>query len=411
MENEYTIIGYPRLVRLNPNIQWKTRGNGAVSIQIGKKGNKQRKIGKIDGIDVKSSFKLVQDFDKSEYVSISCIVRNIIEQHARIDDENTNPGFVLLDKKPDFKFYKKTVRQIVSVSETKSLLKSLQADFIGYKNCRGIIGAAAAIAWSPLKDRTYELISYRQSYRWGTKRVVDYKSVIKMDSECKTTFDNYDYENHHNRITPNSPCPILYGIRGDNVNELFEAFNIVESEPIDSWLIFETNQGTDDHLEQKNIENIRPYQSVIIHGSVIRKPYTIEGGHVIFSIKNNGSTIDCAAYEPTKKFRNIIRNLVVDDTVEIYGSVRNHPLTVNLEKIKVNNLTKIFQKIENPVCPKCKKHMKSIGSNQGYKCKKCGVKCDKPKLKEKQRSISLGFYEVPVCARRHLSKPIKRMSH
>jgi tRNA(Ile2)-agmatinylcytidine synthase len=287
----------------------------------------------------------------------------------------------------------------------------MKADFKGYKNCRGIIGAAAAIAWSPLKDNTYELISYRQSARWGTTRKVDYKSVIKMDSQCKTTFDNFDYENHHNRITPNSPCPILYGIRGDNVNELFEALNIVESEPIESWLIFETNQGTDDHLEQKNIEDIRPYESVIVNGSVSKNPYTIEGGHVIFSIKNNSSTIDCAAYEPTKKFRNIIRNLVIDDIVEIYGSARNNPMTVNIEKIKVNNLTKIFQKIENPICPKCKKHMKSIGSNQGYKCKRCGAKSNKPKLKEKKRTINLGFYEVPVCARRHLSKPLKRMCH
>lgn len=409
LEEEYIIIGYPCLVRLNPNIQWKTRGNGAVSIQIGKKGKKQRKIGNIEGIDVFSAFELVQDIDKSEYESINNIVSKTIEEEARIDDKNTNPGFVLLNKKPDVDFYKKTVRQIVYIDETKSLLKSLEADFKGYKNCRGIIGAAASIAWSPLRDRTYELIAYRQSEKWGTKRDVDYKSVIKMDKNCKNTFDNYDYENRHNRITPNSPCPILYGIRGDDINELFEAINIVESEPVESWLIFETNQGTDDHLIEKNIEDIRPYQSVIVHGLVIENPYTIEGGHVIFSIKNNGSTIDCAAYEPTKKFRNIIRNLNTGDIVEIYGSVRNHPLTVNVEKMKVNHLTKILQKVENPVCPNCKKHMKSIGKNQGYKCKKCGVKCNKPQLKEKQRSIQLGFYEVPVCARRHLSKPLKRM--
>src|SRR5690348_17412068 len=30
------LIGYPRLVRLNPNIPWKTRGNGAVCIRVGK---------------------------------------------------------------------------------------------------------------------------------------------------------------------------------------------------------------------------------------------------------------------------------------------------------------------------------------------------------------------------------------
>ena len=34
-ENNYDIVGYPQLVRLNPNVPWKTRGNGAISIQIG----------------------------------------------------------------------------------------------------------------------------------------------------------------------------------------------------------------------------------------------------------------------------------------------------------------------------------------------------------------------------------------
>src|SRR5438552_10916308 len=31
----YDLIGYPRLVRLNPNIAWKTRGNGAACILVG----------------------------------------------------------------------------------------------------------------------------------------------------------------------------------------------------------------------------------------------------------------------------------------------------------------------------------------------------------------------------------------
>ena len=48
-EENIDIIGYPRLVRLNPNIPWKTRGNGAISIQIGKGKGKKTKIGEING--------------------------------------------------------------------------------------------------------------------------------------------------------------------------------------------------------------------------------------------------------------------------------------------------------------------------------------------------------------------------
>jgi tRNA(Ile2)-agmatinylcytidine synthase len=124
---------------------------------------------------------------------------------------------------------------------------------------------------------------------------------------------------------------------------------------------------------------------------------------------NQENTITCAAYEPTKQFRRIIRNLRFGDVIEVYGGVRTKPLTINLEKIKIIKLTRIFEKEENPICPNCGKHMKSVGANQGYKCKICGKKSNETVKKEIIRSIETGFYEVPVCARRHLSKPLKRM--
>ena len=102
--------------------------------------------------------------------------------------------------------------------------------------------------------------------------------------------------------------------------------------------------------------------------------------------------------------------MIIGDIVEVYGGVREKPLTVNLEKIDIKYLEKQVEKVENPFCPKCGKHMKSKGTGQGYKCIICGNKSNKPILIEKQRNIGIGFYEVPVCARRHLSKPLKRIS-
>jgi tRNA(Ile2)-agmatinylcytidine synthase len=377
----YDIIGHPRLVRLNPNIPWKTRGNGAVSMYI----------------------------ENGEQKKIRHIVERVMRKYARIDDEQTNPGFVLIDEPPSFELYEKTVKEIVPIEETKQLLDSLGAEYKGYKNGRGLIGATASIAWSPRHDKTYELIAYREEKKWGTDRLVDDESVRKMDKICPFTFDNYDYENNHNRLVPNSPCPILYGIRGESKEELVHASSLITSETVNSWLIFETNQGTDDHLQKKTIADIQPYQSVISEGRVIQDPHTIEGGHVIFTIEDSTWRIDCAAYEPTKQLRRIIRELSIGDVVEVYGGVREKPLTVNIEKINIKKLTKLIEKVENPVCPKCGKHMRSKGSNQGYKCKNCGTKSEKPVLKEKKRDISIGLHEVPVCARRHLSKPLKRM--
>ena len=50
--SEFDLIGYPRLVRLNPNVPWKTRGNGAVSFTFGKGLGSKKKIGEFQGLDI-----------------------------------------------------------------------------------------------------------------------------------------------------------------------------------------------------------------------------------------------------------------------------------------------------------------------------------------------------------------------
>jgi tRNA(Ile2)-agmatinylcytidine synthase len=407
---KFEIIEYPRLVRLNPNIPWKTRGNGALCLHVGKLGGKiKRKIGEINGKDVFCSLTFTNELDENEQKQLAMIVKETVDAQARIDDDNTNPGYVLLLKKPDVDLYQKAVTKIVTLDELQDILNNQHARFEGYKNSRGLIGATAAVSWEPL-DKTFELIAYRSQHRWGTKRQVDVKSVQLMDADCPSTFDNYDALNHHNRIVPNSPCPILFGIRGNDDEELVIAKKKVHSEPVDSWLLFETNQGTDNHLQKKQIVKIQPFESVITEGSVLENPFTIQGGHVLFTIKDPTGTIPCAAYEPTKEFRNIVRDLHVGDLVEVYGGVREHPLTINLEKLAIKHLITLLIKTENPVCPTCGKHMKSKGTKQGYKCIKCGTTSVTPIFQEKPRNITKGFYEVPVCARRHLSKPLKRMT-
>jgi tRNA(Ile2)-agmatinylcytidine synthase len=355
------------------------------------------------------SLTFTKELDENEEKYLSTIVKETIDTQARIDDDNTNPGYALLLKKPDVDLYQKAVTKIVTLDVVENILHNQQAMFEGYKNGRGLIGATAAISWEPL-DRTFELIVYRPQQRWGTKRQIDLKSVQQMDTNCPNTFDNYDARNHHNRIVPNSPCPILYGIRGNDVDELIIASTQVKSEPVDSWLLFETNQGTDNHLQKKQIAQIQPFESVIIEGSVVVNPFTIQGGHVLFTIKDTTGTISCAAYEPTKEFRNTVRGLHIGDFIEVYGGVREHPLTINLEKFEVKYLITQLVKTENPVCPSCNKHMKSKGIKQGYKCIRCGITSFTPIIQEQPRTIIKGFYEVPVCARRHLSKPLKRMN-
>jgi len=152
--------------------------------------------------------------------------------------------------------------------------------------------------------------------------------------------------------------------------------------------------------------------SYLVKGKVTEKPRTIVGGHVIFRLATRkGQAVDCAAYEPAKSFRSIIRELVPGDEIEVMGELRGEPRTLNLEKIHVMKLAVEMRKISNPGCPKCGKAMRSIGQGMGYRCRVCGARSKRSEaiVEKVPRGISLGWYEPPVCARRHISKPLKRM--
>ncbi|RLF37420.1 MAG: DNA-binding protein [Thermoplasmata archaeon] len=407
IEEGYDIIGYPRLVRLNPNIPWKTRGNGAISLCVGR--GRGRKV-IIGGNEKEKFYGFLEGKGDAEISFLMKIVSEIIEEMA-FEDANTNPGFVICKRKPPPSIYWKGVRGILTFEEIKKLLDELGALYGTYGNGRGIIGATASVSWRP-RDRTYEIITYRYKEKWGTNRFVDDETTIAMDKECRSTFDNYDYDNKVNRIVPNSPCPVLYGIRGEKPEELIMAKEIVRSEPYLGWMIFETNQGTDDHLQKKKIKEIKPFESVIVRGTVTEEPYTIPGGHVFFKLSDSTGSITCAAFEPTKRFRNIVRGLKEGDVVEVYGGVHEMPFTINLEKLRIIKLKDVMIKLENPVCKLCGKHMKSAGKGKGYRCMKCGSRADESeaRFRKMDRKLREGFYEVPVCARRHLSKPLKRLT-
>ncbi len=396
------VIGMPRLVRLNPNIPWKTRGNGAIAIQFGKGGGRRKEIGYVNGKRYCYSRKVSDG--RMDVEELAGALDKLIRKRAMLDGEQTNPGLVISERKTPYNLYRKAVRSIVTLDEVEYILKSVNALYIPYKNGRGLIGASAAIAWRP-HDRTYELITYRN----GGKRWVDEESVKKMDGMLGKTFDSYDYENKHIQIMPNSPCPVMYGVRGDDENELPVAMDIIVSGEIKRWMLFESNQGTDEHLQRRRAGEVKPYESVIVTGRVSREPVTITGGHVIFSV-SDGDELECAAYEPTKNFRHLVRNLHTGDRITLYGGVRKTPVTLNIEKMEIHSLTEIRKKVENPVCKKCGKHMKSMGNGKGYRCAVCGATAGEEEavFEKVDRKIKPGFYEVPVVARRHLSKPLKR---
>ncbi|MCW3997467.1 MAG: tRNA(Ile)(2)-agmatinylcytidine synthase [Candidatus Bathyarchaeota archaeon] len=387
-------IDYPNLIRLNPNVPWKTRGNGALCIRF--------------------------EYDQKLEHKIKEITRRAVEKNSDLECENTNPGIVFFDKKDIPQeirdFAKKVIIGVERLKTARKLLTKYGIDSIGFNNSRGLIGALGAIGEKLECDHTYELISYREIKNLGKKRDVDKKSIFKMDKFTKPfTFNNVDLEKKRVIITPRGPDPILFGIRGESAQIVKKAFLLVKSyEKTERWIIFRSNQGTDAHLKKaKKLSQIKPYQSVVIKGTVSKNPRIIPLRHVIFSIKDKSGEVDCAAYEPTGLLRKIARMLIVNDKVEVFGAVRQinatKQVTINLEKINILLLSPRIR-LQNPFCAKCGKRLKSLGKQKGFRCDKCHEKYPN-KQKDKiviKRELKKGLYITSTRSQRHLTKPLRR---
>jgi len=378
----------PNLIRLDPNIPYKTRGNGACYFHIDGEGKEE---------DIKK------------------IVLNFIEKYAMFDDENTNPACIFLEDEnfsKNFeilnKFYKKAVSELCTIDEADEIIKKINAEVLKFKNGRGIIGCLGALGCD-FSDVTFELLVYRKEENFGKKRMIDEESVFNMNKLLyPETFDNVNEEEHKVVFMPHGNDPVLCGIRGNNVEVVEKAFSMVKfKEEISFFQIFRTNQHTDAHLKFKNISELKQYDAGIIEGYVVENPKRIKKGHTFFKVSDGTGTITCAAYGVTK-LKDVAINLIKGDKVRVYGGIESYKDTFNIEKIEILELAKIYKK-ENPLCPNCGIKMKSEGKGKGFQCKKCKLKImNEAKFVEIKRNIETKIYEVEPGRRRHLSKPLCR---
>jgi tRNA(Ile2)-agmatinylcytidine synthase len=365
-----------RLVRLNPNVTWKTRGNAAISL-------------------------LVEGSAKKAF-EIACAT---VEELADFSCGNTNPGVVVADCQPDPAFYRKAVTDFCQIEEAIDLLDEAGALYRGYKNKRGLIGATAAVA-SVFADSTYEILVYRKPEQWGAPREVDRASLFAAEQVTfPHTWDTVDRVNDVVVCVPHTPDPVLFGIRGESPAWVMGARQMIQSEKPGIEQIWVTNQGTDAHILAGRIGELKEGLSYRVHGLVENNPLTTAGGHVSFILRESDHTLRCMAYEPTKNFRRIIRHLVKGDEIIAYGSYKKG--SINLEKIRIMGIA-APESTRPPLCTACNKRMTSDGTGKGYKCKKCRTRAREPQVQKISRSLKPGWYEVPPTARRHLAKPLCR---
>jgi tRNA(Ile2)-agmatinylcytidine synthase len=378
---------------LNPNVPWKTRGNGAVCLRLN-----------------------VENAVESD---IREAVIRVVEEQAKFECNNTNPGIVFIEGKipKDFTcFSDRVVGGIVTLDETLALLEEHGGSAVGYKNMRGIIGALAAVGGLHSGDHTYEILTYRTQENRGKKRRLDEDSVKYMDAKLgDVTFNNVDTETGRILIAPHGPDPVFFGIRGETPEAVHKAFTFLKMmEPVERWVIFKSNQGTDAHLKQNpSLHDLKPFYPAAVMGEVTKDPWTIQGGHVIFCLGNDFVNIDCAAYEPTGDFRKKIRGLIKGDQVRAFGGIHlrkdDSRFTLNLEKLELLSMAR-RKFMMNPLCSICNGRMESMGRQKGFRCRKCGHRNSNLERVEIEviRNLKPGLYIPPPKAQRHLTKPSMR---
>jgi len=367
------------LVRLNPNVEHKTRGNAALALHV--------------------------ETDEPERVEEA--VLDAVEENAVFEDEKTNPGVAFLDGEPSealAQYTVETVREYKRREEARRVAEENDVRVQGWKNGRGIVGATAAVGASrAFEDWTYELLVYRGREKWGEPRRVSWDSFHEAhDTTHPRTWDTVDEETREVVAVPNTDGPVVYGLRG-TFGGVWEANAHIEVEDVERIAVYRTNQGTDAHLVEARASGAKDGGSYHVEGTVVEEPETREGGHVFFEIEDD-ERLRCAAFEPTGRFRDTVRRLRRGDHVLVCGSVSDE--TLNVEKLRVVSLNRTRH--VKPMC--CGRRMESAGRGQGYRCR--NEDCDKTAetLVEEsvERELEEGWYEVPPSARRHLAKPLVR---
>jgi len=374
------------LIRLNPAVEHKTRGNAALAIHT---------AAPVDA---------VRPFVKETL------------NRAESDDPRTNPGAVIAPGAPDEipaavgAFADAALHEIHDIEDAAARVERFDFETVTRGNGRGIIGAIAAVgAWRSHDDWTYECIAYRQAEAWGSEREVDAASVFDAAAAgYPAVWDTVDRGEGYAVCVPRTPCPILHGIRGEDPESVERVSMAIESEPVASRHTFVTNQGTDAHLQEATLESLDsddpPSGAFRVTGTVQRAPETREGGHVFFDVGSDAVRLPCAAFEPTKRFRDHVRKLRTGDRITACGELSDG--TLKLEKFAVREL--VTTERVTPTCPSCERTMESAGRDQGYRCRDCGTKRDGKASAPVERDLQVGWYEVPPVARRHVAKPLVR---
>ncbi len=323
---------FPRLIRLNPNVPFKTRGNAAVALAL--------------------------DVPPGDVDELWRLAVEVVQALARREGK-TDPGVAMavgLVPERARVLYRMALTQVVSVGA---------AERAGLKTWggRGKIGAAAAVG-AELPLSTFELIAYRE----GERLPIPPQLARAMEAlTYPFTFHNVD----RNRvlIEPRGPDPVYFGVRGLTPQHLVYAESLLESwgfKP-SGWVIYRTNQAVDAHIELGiYFDEPYPYSFYRARGVVLGVK-RVGGRHLVGWLD---SGLPFVVYRHLGRMAAELERCVGCD-VELYGGLKPRGGRLYLYVERAYILGRYRRARER--CPYCGGSLESAGAGKGWRCRVCGT--------------------------------------
>ena len=359
--------GVPRLVRLWPFAQRRTRGNAALAVEI--------HTNDVDG--------LLGHLD-TWWADHLAPLRGKMEPSLVSDRDQfpASPGMVWFDQPPPPSVYFDSVRSHVSIDSLPEPTRAWGG--------HGRIGATAAVAW-PALSCTWEAIAWRLEGEDHRPRCVDVASLAVVDG-WPDTFLSRDPRKGTNLIAPRGNSPVLFGLRATSFEtaergcqRLLEGSG---TEHVDRWRVFQTNQASGDHLGPEWTLTV---ERVDVHPT--RKHATVLCGDVSVRAYAEGGPVNALA-----------RWLMPGDEISVAGLTDADGM-IHAERLKIEAWVPRAQ--QRPRCPDCDVRMKSMGTNQGLRCPKCKLRSEDAWVEVEAHPPHESWVEPPASARRHLARPLE----
>ena len=355
----------PRLVRLWPFAQRRTRGNAAVAVEL----ITEDEEGLITHLD---------EWWNQHIVSLKGEIGT--SDHSERTQYPADPGMVWSSEAMiDEAFYKSAVSSEIQLSELPSVTRQWGGN--------GRIGATAAILW-PATQCTYEAIAWRKDGSEGPRQLDE--GALTLVEDLEDTFLCRNPKLGTSLLAPRGNSPVLFGIRAWTKEGAQQALTILENgrntEPSKGSLVFQTNQATDDHLG-------KPIEAVVHAKSILKK------GHVVLETSEG----QWMAFRQSHKVALLSQWLIEGDII-LGNGLRDEKNVLHLELLHVKQS---MTEQKRPRCKVCNKSMKSMGKNQGLRCKKCNQTSSRGWVEVERYAPFEGWVQPPPSSRRHLSKPLE----